>query len=126
MSISSAMSGMSVSYNGVDMEIEEAIDDIFKKLQGFINNTHCEIRSLAMCPEQDANYMEALQIWKQLDTSIYGALDLFSELRSISKQVLGKPSADMKEEVKAQLDKWKMETKQKKEQEKLLKNEAKE
>jgi hypothetical protein len=107
-SMNSAMSGMTVSCFGEDdMDFEEAVDKVFAELQTFVNDQQCGVRTLAMCEERADTYLEALQIWHELDENIAGALNLFSELRSIAKQVLGRPPKDMKVEVKNQLDLWK-------------------
>ena len=43
----SAMSDVSVSYNDEEMNLDDAIDHIFKELQTHINQTHVEIREIA-------------------------------------------------------------------------------
>jgi hypothetical protein len=106
--MNSAMSGMTVSCFGEDeMDFEVAVNRVFKDLQTFVNDMQCGVRTLAMIEEQDSDYMAALEIWHTLDNDVAGALALFTELRSIAKQVLGRPPKDMKVEVKAQLDLWK-------------------
>jgi hypothetical protein len=125
-SMASAMSGMTVSCFGEDdVDFEEAVNKVFADLQTFVNDMQCGVRTLAMCEEQDNNYMEALKIWKTLDNDVMGALGLFTELRSISKQVLGKPPSAVKEEVKAQLTKWKTEAKMEKDRAKNERTEEK-
>ena len=111
-SINSAMSGITVSAFGEDdVDFETAVNKVFADLKNFVNGCQCNVRTLAMCEERSDTYLEALTIWRELDLDVCGALGLFTELRNISKQVLGRPPKDMKIEVKAQLDKWKAEDK---------------
>jgi hypothetical protein len=111
-SIASNMSGMTVSAFGEeDMDFDEAVNKVFGNLQTFVNDCHSGVRTLAMCDERADTYLEALQIWRELDLAVGGALDLFSTLRSISKQVLGRPPKEYKEEASAQIKKWKEEDK---------------
>lgn len=120
-SMCSTMSGMTVSAFGQEeMDLEEAVNKLFVDLQTFVNGCHSGIRQLAMCDERADTYIEAMTIWKELDDDVVGALVLFKELRSISKQVLGKPPKQYKTEVDELKAKWKREEDHKKQQ---LKNE---
>ena len=63
MSVSSARSSMSVSYCGSEVALEEALDDVFQKLQQHLNDAHCAVRSMSMLEEQsmdeDEDFKEA-------------------------------------------------------------------
>lgn len=89
-SINSAMSSMSVSYMGKEVCFEEAIDDIFKQLQTHLNNTHCEVRQLAMLGDQDDDFKVACEYSDGILDNVDGMTTLFKELRSITLQVRGK------------------------------------
>jgi len=91
-SIGSAMSGMSISAFGEDdMELEVALDKLFKDLQTHLNETHCQTRSLAMLSQQDADYKTALDHEAIIDENVDGMIELFKELKRILPQVIGKP-----------------------------------
>lgn len=126
-SIASNASGITVSAFGEEeMDFDVAVDKVFGDLQNFVNNTHCEVRQLSMCEERADTYCEALEIWHNLDVNISGALNLFKELKSISKQVLGKPPPAYKEDASKMILKWKNEAKMEKEKEKEERKLAKE
>ncbi len=99
MSVSSAISDLSVSYFGQEVNLEEALDTTFKQIQTFVNDCHCSVRTLAMVPEQDDDYMVALDLYHEIVVAIEGMTSLMGELKSISKQVLGKPPTELKQEV---------------------------
>ena len=101
------MSGVSVSFCGDEVEFEEAVDKVYKEIQTFVNDTQCGVRELALIEERGETYMVALDVWHDLDVAIDGVLFLFKELRSISKQYLGKPPKELKNEVKAKIEDWK-------------------
>jgi hypothetical protein len=103
MSVCSAISDLSVSYYGEEMGLEEALDDCFKKIQTFVNDCHCSVRTLAMLPEQDGDYMVALDQYHSIIESIDGMTDLMKELKSIAKEVLGKPPTEIKQQVAAKV-----------------------
>jgi hypothetical protein len=101
MSVSSAKSSMSVSYCGSEMPLEQALDDVFQKLQQHLNNCHCAVRSMSMLEEQsldeDSDFKDATKYDDIIQDDTSGMIDLFKDLKSISKQVLGKPpNPDMK------------------------------
>ena len=101
MSVSSARSSMSVSYCGSEVALEEALDDVFQKLQQHLNDAHCAVRSMSMLEEQsmdeDEDFKEATKYDDIIQDDVDGMIALFKDLKSISKQVLGKPpNPDMK------------------------------
>jgi hypothetical protein len=100
MSISSTGSSMTIkSFRGEEeVDLDTALDELYTDLQRNLNNTQSAIRQLAACPEQDADFIEAAKIYFQLDDYVDTLLDLFRELKSVSKEVLGKCPAECKEE----------------------------
>ena len=101
MSVSSARSSMSVSYCGSEMPLEQALDDVFQKLQQHLNNSHCAVRSMSMLEEQsmdeDDDWKEATKYDNAIQDDVDNMIALFKDLKSISKQVLGKaPNPEMK------------------------------
>ena len=103
MSICSAMSEMSVSYGGEEVPLDQALENCFLRIQTFINETHCAVRTLAIIPEQDNDYVAALDVYHNIIESINGMIDLISEFKSISKDVLGKCPKELKQEVAAKV-----------------------
>ena len=87
-----------VSFRGEDMvDIDECLDQLFKELQHNLNHAHCVVRQLAACPEQDCDFIQAVKIQFELDDHVIVLLDLFTELRQISKETLGKAPNEHKE-----------------------------
>ena len=103
MSITSALSDLSVSYYGEEMNLEEALNDVFARIQTFVNDTHVNVRSLAMLPEQDNDFMAGLDIYHNIIEGVDGMIDLMKELKKMSKEVLGKPPTELKQEVAAKV-----------------------
>ena len=108
-STASFLSQMSVSYDGQDdMPLEQVLDDVFLRIQEFVNHTHCGVRQFCMMFDQDNDYeqevKQMVEIWEQIDGMDY----LFSELRSVMKQCLPKkPSAEEKVAGKKIVDAYK-------------------
>jgi tyrosyl-tRNA synthetase len=99
-SICSNMSDMSVTRgDGTEMELEPYIDEVFLQLQQFQNGLHCSIRELCMIPEQDADEISMWSKILQIDDSILGLTELFTELRSITRQIAGPISKENKIEI---------------------------
>lgn len=93
MSVSSAMSGMSVSMHGEEVSLEDAVNDCFKSIQGHINNTQNHICGLATADERgDFRYSYELQC--KINYSLAEMLILFKDLKSIVKQIKLKPETD--------------------------------
>ena len=96
--------------------------DIIKKVQANINLAHCATRELSMVEERNDTFLEAAEIYYNLVDYCEQLVDLFKELSSCSKQVLGTCPKHLKVEFKEYTDKRKLE----RAEEKLrLKNEAK-
>ena len=119
MSQSSAMSEQSVSYFGEEVNLETALDSIFKQIQTFMNDTHCAVRTMAAVEDQDNDYMRALDLYHDITASIDDLLDLLKELKKISREVLGKPPSEIKDKVQAKILSFKQKRLQEKTQAKL-------
>ena len=110
MSICSNASQQSVSVFGADnVEADKAVDLIFKDLQGSLNNAHCATRELIQVPEQDGDYMTAAEIQMNLIDYIDDFNELFKELKSVSKQLLGSCPKGLKDEYKLFVERRKRE-----------------
>ena len=103
-SVSSAMSDMSVSFQGAEVPLEQALDECFVQLQQYVNGIHCGVREFVMMGDQDNDYLVELDKMLEVSDAIDDIATLFKELKSVLKQCLGKPSADLKEQVKAKID----------------------
>ena len=118
----SQMSGMTVSaFGDNEMDLEEALDHVFVDLQTFVNGTHCGVRELSMCEDRNDTFIEASKLWRVIDRDITGALYLFKELKSITKQILGNAPP----EYRAEYAELKLSWKAADDQEKLAAKEAK-
>ena len=97
-SIGSNFSDLSVSVFGAeDVPIEEALDQVFKSLQESLNNCHCEVRSQTMDLEREnEDFKVAYQHQVQIENYIDGFSSLFKELKSVSKQIMPKPTKEEK------------------------------
>ena len=99
-SINSAMSQMSVSYQGNEVPFEQAIDECFRDLQTHLNNTHCSVRSMGMLADQDDDFKTAVEYSDSICDNIEDMTALFKELKNMTIQVRGKPSGEDKEWLK--------------------------
>ena len=122
---------MSVSYCGSEMPLAKALDDVFQKLQQHLSDAHCAVRSMSMLEEQsideDSDFKEATKYDNVIQDDVNGMISLFKDLKSISKQVLGKPpNPDMKAWYAHNQTQRKQEAQLEKEREKLATIEEKE
>ena len=69
-SICSAMSDASISYNGEEMNLDDAIDHIFKELQLHINQTHVEIREICQWDLRGEDYEETIVYFNNMTNHI--------------------------------------------------------
>ena len=97
--MSSAMSDLSFSYFGEEMNLEEALNSTFKQIQTFVNDCHVSVRTMAMIPEQDNDFLEMFDVYHNIIESTDGMCALMTELKSISKEVLGRAPKELKQEV---------------------------
>lgn len=95
-SICSAMSDVSVSYNDEEMNLDDAIDHIFKELQTHINQTHVEIREIAQHELRGEDYEETKVYFDSMVTHINEGCHLFKDLIKVIKQIMPKPPKALK------------------------------
>jgi hypothetical protein len=91
-SICSTMSTMSVSVFGEEIILEQALDSIFKQLQTSLNDCHSQTREMAMDLDRDDDFKIFYEHDRKIQEFVDGLAGLFKELKSVSKQVMGKPS----------------------------------
>ena len=84
----SVMSEVSVSHNGEEMPLEDAIDDVFKQIQGHINQIHIELRNLCMADDRNEDYFECLKYHESLTEHVNEGCSMFKSVIKISKQLL--------------------------------------
>jgi hypothetical protein len=115
MSVASNASSI-VSFRGEEIDVNDALDTLFRDLQEKLNYCHSTVRTLVMSEDRDESYVEtAAHVWEIEDYT--DLLDeLFGELRTVSKEILGKCPADEKDEFKKVSDKRKEDKKRAKEE----------
>ena len=108
-----------VSFRDNEVDLDEALRILYQELQQNLNYSQCAIRQLSISGEQDSDFLESANIYFELNDYVDILLNLFTELKAVSKQCLGKPPPEHKE----QYAKMILERKEKKKQ---AKNQAKE
>jgi hypothetical protein len=109
-SICSTMSTMSVSVFGEEIILEQALDSIFKQLQTSLNDCHSQTREMAMDLDRDDDFKIFYEHDRKIQEFVDGLTVLFKELKSVSKQVMGKPdNEEDKAWLKEQLERKKRE-----------------
>ena len=109
-SICSTMSTMSVSVFGEEIILEQALDSIFKQLQTSLNDCHSQTREMAMDLDRDDDFKIFYEHDRKIQEYVDSLTVLFKELKSVSKQVLGKPdNEEDKAWLKEQLERKKRE-----------------
>lgn len=116
-SIASDATSITVSAFGEDMDLEKAIDQIYKELQNAMNYSHCSTRELAMEAEREGNFEDVATHGFQIQDHVDEMLELFKELKTVVKQVVGRPKGD---DEKKWLSEQKEARKRKKAQQKLM------
>ena len=86
----SGMSEVSVSMNGTEMLLEEAVDQIFKELQEHINHIHCQLRQLCQCEDRNDTYDEAKEFLDEIVDHIKEGNKVMKELIPVCKQLMPK------------------------------------
>jgi methyl coenzyme M reductase subunit D len=90
-SVCSVMSTMSVSVFGEEVVLETALDDIFIKIQASLNDAHSEIRTMCMDLDREDDFKISYEHHIKVEDYVDDLTKLFKELKSVSKQILGKP-----------------------------------
>lgn len=102
--LSTASTSQSVSVFGVDdVDLDKATDQIFRELQGVLNDTHCAMRRLSQIEERNETFIEAVEIYHDVLDARDGFVALMLELKGVCKQILGPCPKDMKQEYKEYL-----------------------
>ena len=126
MSIASGASSVSVSLNGREMNLEEALDSVVRDLQKHLNMVQLQLRMLGVGSERDDDFEDQIREADKMQDSIIEMNWLFEDLYDMSYQIVGDPETKeekqfMKQhkiERKAHLDKLKAEHKELKKKEK--------
>lgn len=91
-SVCSQMSDFSVSVNGEDMPLDQAVDNVFAQIQTAINQIHCDLRQMCQSEDRSDTYEESLEYHNSVKEHITEGCVMFKSLIAISKQlVLPKP-----------------------------------
>ena len=94
-----------ISFRGDDdVDVNDALDVLFKELQENLNYCHTEIRNLAQCEERDEDFLEAVKIDFEIQDYSDNIVSILKELKVVSKSVLGKCPAEYKDEYKKMVD----------------------
>ena len=126
MSIASGASSVSVSLNGREMNLEEALDSVVRDLQKHLNMVQLQLRMLGVGSERDDDFEDQIKEADKMQDSIIEMTWLFEDLYDMSYQIVGDPETKeekqfMKQhkiERKAHMDKLKAEHKELKKKEK--------
>ena len=89
-SLCSTMSNVSINYDGVEVDLDEAIDHVFKDLQEHINGTHVQIRELCQWDLRGESYEETKVYFDRMALHIKEGSLLFKDLLKIMAQVMPK------------------------------------
>ena len=117
-----ASNATTISWRGEDdVDVDVALDELFRELQENLNHCHCSIRQLAQCEERNDTFLEASEHHFAIEDYTDTLLGLFTELKGVSKQVLGPCPTEHKAEYKALVEKRKADKKREKEEAKALK-----
>ena len=94
-----------ISFRGdQEVDLEEALNILYVKIQQNLNYSQSTIRELAATEERGEDFIEAAKIYFSLDDYVDTLLELFSELKQVSKDVLGRPGKEHREEYKRLCD----------------------
>lgn len=92
MSIMSNMSDVSVVLNGEEIDIDTAINDTYRDIQGYLNTTQSQLRNLAQVGERSETFRYSHELCTNIDANIKEILELFKDLKSVVKQIKLKPA----------------------------------
>ena len=107
-----------VSFRGEDgVDLDQALDELYREIQTNLNRSQCSVREMARLKEDD-DWRECVPIHFAVLNYCDVLSDLFSELKQVSKDVLGKPGKDDKDEYKKMCDERKERIKKMKEDKK--------
>lgn len=109
-----------VSFRNEDIELDEALRLLYTDIQSNLNSSQCTLRNLSLCPERSDSFIEAVEIYHELNDFIDVLMELFDELKDVSKQCLGPVPKECKAEFKALVDARKEKIKKEKDEQKEL------
>ena len=107
-SVCSSMSDFSVSVNGQEMKLDEAVDDIFAQIQTAINQIHVDLRNLCQSDDRNDSYDEALEYHTAITEHVKTGADMFKSIIKVSKQLLPSKPKNWKDPKKVRLDQAKL------------------
>lgn len=105
-SVTSQMSDFSVSVNGSEMPLDEAVDNIFKQIYEAINQIHADLRQ--MCQDRGDTYDEAMIYHNQITEHVKEGCDMFKSIIKVSKQLLPPKEKGWKDPKKVGVDQEKL------------------
>ena len=96
--MSTTSNATNVTYNGTEMPLDQALDEVFALIQSNINHSHSTTRQIAMADERDEDYLVVGEFNWRLGCYVDELNGLFKDLKKISKSVLGKCPPELKSE----------------------------
>ena len=126
MSISSACSSVSVTLNGKEIPLEQALDETVRSLQQHLNKVQLQLRMLGMGSDRDDDFEDQIKEADKMQDEILEMTWLFDDLSSMAYEIVGEPETkeeklflkQHKIERKAYLSKMKTEHAEQKKKEK--------
>ena len=98
MSVSSCLSEVSVSINGQEIPLDDAINQTFSGIQRHLNESQNNLRMLGTLLERDdLEFRDGVNYSDKIDDDIDSMVALFKDLKSVVKQIVGKPTEEDKE-----------------------------
>ena len=93
-----------VSFRGEDgVDLNECLDELYRDIQANLNESQCSVRTMARLKEDD-EFLECVPIHFAVLDYVDMLTALFSELSQVSKDVLGRPTKEDKDEYKKMCD----------------------
>ena len=93
-----------VSFRGdEEVDLDQALDQLYREIQSNLNQSQVSVREMSRLSEDD-EFIECVPIHFAVLDYVDALTGLFSELKEVSKDVLGKPGKDDKDEYKKMCD----------------------
>ena len=119
MSVASNQSEVSVSINGVEIPLDDAINSTFTGIQKHLNESQNNLRMLGTLLERDdLEFKDGVEYSDKIDNDVDEMVALFKNLKKITKQLVGRPSEEEKEWYRLHIAERKVEHLKKKNREK--------
>ena len=87
-SLASDMSSISVAYTGVEMTVDDFVDQAFKEVQTAVNNLHAATRNVIMQVERDDDWSEIQKTMGEIDENVKEGISVFKEILKTNKQLV--------------------------------------